>query len=254
MTADAPWWERGRHIDRRPFLIARNRIAAALRIWFAERDFIEADPSALVVSPGNETHLHAFATTQTLLGGGARRRYLHTSPEFACKKLLAAGETRLFVLSHVFRNGEAGPLHAPEFTMLEWYRARETYERLMDDCAALLRLAAGTTGARQAHWRGKACDLHARPERLTLAEAFARHCGVDVLAADRDALAATAARLGLRVAPDDGWSDLFTRLLADRIEPHLGVGRPTILCDYPASEAALARRKPADPRIGRAHV
>lgn len=245
----SPWWTPQRHADRRPFLLARNRIAAAVRRHFTDADFVEVDPATLVVSPGNETHLNAFATGLIDTGGAALPRYLNTSPEFACKKLLAAGETRLFTLSHVWRNGEGGPLHAPEFTMLEWYRAGATYDVIMDDCIGLLRLAAQTTGARQAIWKGRDCDLFAEAERLTLADAFARHCNVDLLAADRTALERAARGFGLHVATDDSWSDLFTRLLGERIEPHLGSGRPTILYEYPASEAALARRKPGDPRV-----
>lgn len=249
MTNLSEWWRPERHEDRRPFLLARNRIASGIRMHFASAGFIEVDPPALVVSPGNEVHLQAFATTMRDASGTAHPRYLHTSPEFACKKLLAAGERQIFTLSHVFRNGEGGPLHAPEFTMLEWYRAGETYEQIMADCADLLRLACRLTGVTAVHWRGKYCDPFAEPDRLTLADAFARYCSVDLLAADRDALAKVTLSFGLHVAPDDSWSDLFTRLLADRIEPHLGAGRPTILYEYPASEAALARRKPDDPRV-----
>ncbi len=126
------------HADRRPFLVARARIAAALRAWFAAQDFIEVETATLQVSPGNETHLHGFATE--LIGSAGERNalYLRTSPEFACKKLLAAGEERIFDFARVFRNRERTALHHPEFTLLEWYRANEGYERLMADCAALL--------------------------------------------------------------------------------------------------------------------
>jgi lysyl-tRNA synthetase class 2 len=249
IPAPSPWWRPDRHADRRPFLLARNRIVAALRAWFDGHDFIEVDPCALVVSPGNETHLHAFETAMTATGGASVPRYLHTSPEFACKKLLAAGEERFFTLAHVFRNREGGPLHAPEFTMLEWYRARAPYETLMDDCATFLRTAAEAAGTALLSWKGQMCDPHGVPERLTLAEAFARHCEIDLATADREALASRAVALGLRVAADDSWSDLFSRLLGEKIEPHLGFGRATILSEYPASEAALARKKPSDPRV-----
>ncbi len=247
--APSPWWNPARHADRRPFLIARNRIAAAIRSHFEARDFIEVDPGALVVSPGNETHLHAFATLEDRAGEGPLPRYLHTSPEFACKKVLAAGEPRLFTLSHVYRNREGGPLHAPEFTMLEWYRARSGYDAIMADCVALLRLAAVTTATDRLVWKGRCCDPFAEPETLTLEAAFWRHCNIGILETDREGLAAAARSFGLRVAADDTWSDLFSRLFADRIEPHLGFDRPTILTEYPASEAALARKKPSDPRV-----
>ena len=252
----SPWWSPSIHADRRPRLILRNRIVQGLRAHFSGLGFVEVEAAALQVSPGNETHLSAFATEVIGPDGERAPLYLHTSPEFACKKLLAAGEPRLFSLARVFRNRERGPLHHPEFTMLEWYRTGEPYTVLMRDCADLLRLAAETAGTTRFRWRGRSCDPVAPFERLTVAEAFARHAGIDLLATldaaggtDREALAAAVAGAGLRVAEDDTWADLFSRVLVARIEPHLGEGRPTILCEYPASEAALARRSPGDPRV-----
>src|SRR6185436_20151505 len=116
-----PFW--ARHADRRPFLLGRARIAAALRQFFAARDFIEVETAALVRSPGNETHLHAFASELVEPSAHRRQLYLRTSPEFACKKLLAAGERRIFEFARSFRNRERGALHHPEFTLVEWYRA-----------------------------------------------------------------------------------------------------------------------------------
>src|SRR6185295_4395781 len=145
----SPWWMPHVYADRRPFLLARSRITAAVRAWFAARDFAEVETAILQPSPGNEAHLHAFATE--LIDPGEKRTplYLHTSPEFACKKLLVAGEQRLFTFARVFRNRERGALHHPEFTMLEWYRANEPYNVLIDDCAALLAAAADTAGAKR---------------------------------------------------------------------------------------------------------
>ena len=257
MSVEAsPWWRPGIHADRRPLLLTRNRIAAAFRAHFARADFVEVEAAALQVSPGNEAHLSAFATEAGLPDGARAPLYLHTSPEFYCKKLLAAGEPRLFSLARVFRNRERGALHHPEFTMLEWYRAGAPYETLMADCAALLALAAETAGVRAFRYRGRQADPFAPFERLSLAEAFDRHAGIDLLATvsadgttDREALAAGVAARGLRVAPDDSWADLFSRVLVGLVEPHLGQARPTILCEYPVSEAALARPSPADPRV-----
>ena len=257
LSADLPpWWRPERHGAKRPFLLARNAITRAVRAWFEHQGFTEVETAALQVSPGNEAHLHAFATEAVGHDGGRTPYYLHTSPEFACKKLLAAGETKIFNLAKVWRNRERGPLHHPEFTMLEWYRAGEPYETLMADCAALLALAAETGGRRSFDFRGKAMDPFAEPERLTLAEAFDRMAGIDLTASigaggatDRDVLAAAAKGVGIRVADDDQWADVFSRVLVEKIEPNLGVGRATILCEYPVAEAALARAKPSDPRV-----
>jgi lysyl-tRNA synthetase class 2 len=250
-----PFWLPGVHAGRRPYLLARGRIAAALRAWFAARDFVEVETAALQVSPGNETHLHAFATELIGPDGQGHRLYLRTSPEFACKKLLAAGEPRIFDFARVFRNRERGALHHPEFTMLEWYRANEGYEVLMDDCAALLAEAAKAAGTKEFSFRGRTIDPFATPERLTVAEAFARHAGVDLLATicggegDRALLAAQAGKAGVAIAADDTWGDIFSRILAERIEPHLGNGRATILTEYPLPQAALARPKPGSDTV-----
>ncbi len=256
LTAPTPWWSPERHRDRRPRLLARGRIKAALRAWFEAGGFTEVEAAALQVSPGNEAHLHAFATELVGPGGETARLYLHTSPEFACKRLLAAGESAIFDFARVWRNRERGPLHHPEFTMLEWYRAGAPYEALMDDCAALLALAADTVAAPALTWRGRRCDPRLPPERITVAEAFERHARIDLLATmapdgatDREAMAAAARSVGERVDAEDTWADLFSRLIAGRVEPHLGQGRATILYDYPVAEAALARRSPRDPRV-----
>ena len=247
----SPWWAPHLYADRRPFLIGRARVTAALRAWFATRDFVEVETAILQVSPGNEAHLHAFATE--LIGDAGQRTplYLHTSPEFAAKKLLAAGEPRLFTFARVFRNRERSPLHHPEFTMLEWYRANENYDVLIDDCAALLAAAAEAVGAKRFAFRGREADPFAPPERLTVAEAFARYAGIDLLATldDRDALAIAAKGQGIRVAADDTWADIFSGVLVERIEPKLGIGRATILDEYPVCEAALARPAAHDPRV-----
>lgn len=251
----SPWWSPDRHADRRPFLMARQKITAALRGFFAEQDFVEVETPILQISPGNETHLKAFATELERPDGSRTPRYLHTSPEFTAKKLLAAGEARLFIFARVFRNGERTALHHPEFTMLEWYRAHQDYQSLMEDCAALLAVTAATVGATAFHFGGKACDVTLVPERLTVAEAFSRFAGIDLMqtvgvaANDRDGLRHAARAAGIRVAGDDSWADVFSRVMVEKIEPQLGIGRPTVLCDYPVSEAALARARPDDPRL-----
>ena len=255
-NSSPPWWRPDIHADRRPLLLARNRIQAAFRLFFADRDFVEVDTATLQVSPGNEAHLHAFASEAIGNDGKASPLYLHTSPEFACKKLLAAGEQRLFNFAHVYRNRERGPLHHPEFTMLEWYRVAESYNILMQDCAALIALAAKVSGIRLFSYAGLTCDPVAEPERLSVADAFSTYAGIDLLASvapdgsvDRSGLAGQLQAAGIRFADDDNWNDMFSRVLVEKIEPRLGVGRVTILDRYPICEAALARPTADDPRV-----
>jgi lysyl-tRNA synthetase class 2 len=254
--SSASWWRADIHAARRPRLLARGAITKAVRGWFEAGGFTEVETASLQVSPGNEAHLHAFATQMIDLSGPAVPLYLHTSPEFACKKLLAAGERAIFDFARVWRNRERGPLHHPEFTMLEWYRADAPYEALMDDCAALLALAASTVEQDTFTWRGRTMDPFAAPERLTVTQAFERFAGLDLLATvaadgstDRDALASAVRASGIRVADDDTWTDVFSRVMVEKVEPNLGLGRATILCEYPACEAALARLSPRDPRV-----
>jgi len=221
--------------------VARNRIISDIRAWFAAQDFLEVDTPTLQISPGNEAHLHGFETKLIHTDGTASKRYLHTSPEFACKKLLAAGEGRIFFLGHVFRNREQTPTHAPEFTMLEWYRAAAPYRAIIEDTLALVRLAARETTF---NWRGRVCDPLAEAEWLTVAEGFQKYAGVDLLSTlvgnqpDRDALANVSP---VAFQKDESWSDIFSRIMVEKVEPHLGNGRVTVFYEYPSCEAALAR-------------
>src|SRR4029079_3960311 len=209
----SPWWSAARHLDRKPFLLARGEIMRAIRAWFDEQGFLEVETNVLQVSPGNETHLHAPRTELARADGGRAPRYLRTSPEFACKKLLAAGEARIFEFARVFRDRERGDLHLPEFTMLEWYRANTGYDAIMADCIAVIAHAAQATGIGRFVFRGKTADPFAEPELLTVAQAFERFAGIDLLAtisngaSDRAALAA-AARGRVRITDDDTWSDI----------------------------------------------
>jgi lysyl-tRNA synthetase class 2 len=251
-----PWWSPKTHAERRPLLLARNRIKTGLQGWLAQEGFTEVDPSALVVSPGNEAHLHGFATLAIGNDGVGMPRYLHTSPEFAMKKLLAAGETRIAAFAHVFRNRERGALHSPEFTMLEWYRVGQGYQVLMTDVVAFAQLAVQAATAPVLRFRDRVCDPFQPFERLSVAEAFQLYAGVDLMATmdsqgetDLAAMGDELDRVGIRRAQDDTWSDMLSRVLAQAVEPHLGLGRLTVLDQYPAAEAALARRVPSDPRL-----
>jgi lysyl-tRNA synthetase class 2 len=252
-----PWWSPENHTDRRPLLLRRGAIKASIRGHFLASGFTEVECGALVVSPGNETHLHAFETGLTGPDGTVLPLYLHTSPEFAAKKLLAAGETTIFEFARVFRNRERGRLHAPEFTMLEWYRAHEDYTSVIQDSLALLKLAADAAGVAKLGYRdGATCDPRADADWITVADAFVHLAGIDLMATlspdgigDANALRSRARRGGIDVADDDDWSDMFSKILTLRIEPRLGMERPCILYEYPVCEAALARVSPRDARV-----
>ena len=251
------WWRPDRFALRRAMLDKRGQILAAVRSFFTDRGFVEVDTPALQVSPGLEPHLRAFATKlHDPQQGQAALRYLHTSPEFAMKKLLAAGMSRIWQLAHVFRDGERSATHHPEFSMLEWYRVGASYRDLMEECAALVRACQHAAGAQVLSWRGHAADATGDWRRISVADAFQEHCGLDLLATapdplhpDTDRLAAAAIGIGIIPHPEDDWETLFFRIFLDRIEPLLGLGAPTILYDYPLSMAALARRHRDDPRL-----
>ncbi|WP_375309155.1 EF-P lysine aminoacylase EpmA [Bradyrhizobium sp. A5] len=250
----SPFWSRSRHLDRRPFLQARGAITGALRGFFVEQGFVEVETSVLQVSPGNETHLHAPRTELLRPDGSRARRYLRTSPEFACKKLLAAGEERIFEFARVFRDRERGDLHLPEFTMLEWYRAGAPYDAIMTDTVLVIARAAQATGIGTFSFRGRTADPFAEPELLTVAGAFERFASIDLLSTisgseGKRAALAEAAGGKVRVAGDDTWSDIFSKVLVEHVEPKLGQGRLTILFEYPSPEAALARVTAGDVRV-----
>src|SRR3979490_2649304 len=214
----SPWWSATRHADIRPFLAARSAITRAIRAWFDEQGFCEVETGILQVSPGNETHLHAPRTELTSADGARATRYLRTSPEFACKKLLAAGEPKIFEFARVFRDRERGDLHLPEFTMLEWYRANAAYDVVMADSVVLIARAAQATGIGRFSFRGRSADPFAEPELLTVTAAFERFAGIDLPATipsgqgDRAALAA-AAREQVRITDADTRSDIFNKVL-----------------------------------------
>ena len=238
-----PIWHPESLAARLPFLRRRALLAEATRAFFRARGFTEVETPYAVPTPGEEVHLRPFATERLRPDGTREQLWLHTSPEFAMKKLLVAGAGPIFQLARVWRNGEASALHAPEFTMLEWYQPGLSFTGLMDQTEALLRAVLPPTVT----CRGISTDL-SRFERLTLADAFARHVGADLLATAGDA-AALAAQAGTALRPNETWEDLFFRLLLERVEPHLGRAHPTFLTHFPAAQAALARRDPADTRV-----
>lgn len=221
--------------DRLPRLQQRAAIVHEIRCFFRERSFLELETPARVVCPGLEPHLFPLPA--------GKDRWLITSPELHLKRALAAGAERIFELARVWRGEESGPWHLTEFTMLEWYRAFSGLEHLIEDLKELfprLALAAGIPPERV-----PGCDLRQPFERLTVREAVARWSGIDLAGLlKRSALAQALATLGIESSAEDDWDDLFFRLFLKRVEPHLGSGRVTILSEYPASQAALAKVRP----------
>ncbi|MSP52202.1 MAG: EF-P lysine aminoacylase GenX [Alphaproteobacteria bacterium] len=257
MAEQQPWWRPDVYARRRANLASRAKVTRALRAWFDSEGFIEVETPALQVSPGLEPHLKAFRTElHDPNAAGARTLYLHTSPEFAMKKLLVAGEPKIFQLTHAFRDGERSNSHHPEFTMLEWYRTQVDYRTLWRDCESLLGRALAQGGRGIFTHRGLESEPRQPWQYLTVAEAFARYAAIDLFATIADPgrsearrLAAEATRIGVRVAASDSWDDVFFRVFLERIEPHLGHPAPTILYDYPISQAALARPSASNPQV-----
>lgn len=242
-AAGGQGWNPAAVAARLPRLRRRAALAAATRAFFAARDYLEVETPYAVRTPGEEVHLRAFRTEAIAPGGGRRPLWLNTSPEFSMKKLLAAGSGRIFQLARVWRNEEGSDTHAPEFTMLEWYRPQATLGDLMYETEAYLRAVLPPAVT----CRGITTALD-RFERLSVAEAFHRFAGIDVLATAGDAQALAAAA-GLSLRDGEDWEDLFFRIMLDRVEPHLGRACPTFLTGWPAPLAALARLDVCDPRV-----
>lgn len=240
------------------FLLGRERGVRAIREYFQSLGFLEVNTPALQRSPGLEPHLQAFATE--LVHPIQRVRlplYLHTSPEFAMKKLLVGGFEKIFQIAQVFRNGERSHTHHPEFSMLEWYRTGSTYLDIMNDCEGLIRSVATAVQGKDPllQWQGKTAGVSEPFERITVVEAFQRYASVDLevcldnLEPSSGPIRKACEGLGISTVKDDRFEDIFFRIFLEKIEPKLGIQRPTFLYDYPVSMAALSRPKASDPRF-----
>jgi len=238
------------------FLAERALILNQIRSHFNSRGFLEVETPLLVRSPGMEPTLEAFRTRFTPLGNApSQDLYLPTSPEFHMKRLLADGYKRIYQITRAFRNEELGPLHNPEFTILEWYRADCGYEAIMEDCEVLVRDAADTTGGNSARRTirraDRVIDLDVPWERLTVRDAWLHYTGIDLeRAMDAEMLREAGQALQIPdLRPGDSWDVLYFKIFLARIEPNLGWDRPLILHEYPACMAALARSKPDSPGV-----
>jgi len=253
MTAYSPTWKTVRTNPRlaAPRLV-RERVIDAIRSFFKDRGYHEVETPLLVRHPGMEPYLDAFQTSWTTARGERFAGYLTTSPEYAMKKLLAAGLGPIFQICKSFRNGEeVSALHNPEFTILEWYRPHADYTDLMRECEDLVRQVARAVHPEAGgvlNYQGKRIDLESPWERLTVREAFRRYADVD-LVRDADRLGDVARAKGYAIEPATTWEQAFHQIFLNEIEPRLGRQRPTLLHDYPISMAALARPSPADPSL-----
>ena len=246
------WWLPDNFEKKRLMLEKRAEVIKALRRFFEARDFTEVHTPALQICPVMDAHIHAFKTTLYGIGqSSAQEMYLHTSPEFDMKKLLATRIERIYQMCPVYRNREESSLHAPEFMLLEWYRSGTDYHALMEDCETLLSEIAQAVDITHYRYKDMSCNPYNPIERISVTEAFARYAGIDLLAylEDRDSFAEAAKDIGIRVIVSDKWDDIFHAVMAEKIEPNLGQGVATILYDYPVSMASLSRRKPDDPRF-----
>ncbi len=238
----------------RQFLV-REQVCDGIRSFFKSHDFHEVETPLLVEHPGTEPYLEVFETS--LLHGDGKKQpaFLLTSPEYAMKKLLVAGMGPIFQICKSFRNGEGkSSRHNPEFTILEWYRPNADYQAMMNDCEQLLLHLLHIIHPQQRDtfltYQGRSYDLSAPWERLSVAEAFHKYVGVavdELLSVEK--LRQVAKQKGYRVNEQTTWEAVYNQLLLNEIEPHLGVQKPTILYDYPASQASLSRRKKDDPRF-----
>lgn len=225
------WWHPQNFEAKKEHLKARQNIIKAARSYFNGQGFDEVQTPVLQVMASPDTHIHAFETTKWARNlKPVETLGLHTSPEIAMKKLLVAGMERIYQICPVFRNGEEGDWHSPEFTMLEWYRVNTDYTAMMDDCEALIKsLGIEHFGA---------CNVMGEWERLSVAQAFQDYAQIDILGGIKE----QASEIGIRVIETDTFEDVFHAVMAEKIEPFLGKNNPTILYDYPVSMAALAKK------------
>lgn len=239
-----------------PFLLQRNKIIKAIKKFFDDKNFIEVDTPILQYSPGMEVHIKAFQTKFVNINGKEETTlYLHTSPEFAMKKLLSYNMEKIYQFTHTFRNEIISPTHYPEFTMLEWYRLNADYNILMKDCEEILKIGLKSIGKDYYENGGNKCYMEKGIEKLSIAEAFEKYCKIDIFETIDDKenpsvkmLKPKAEELGISVSEKDSWDDIYEKLMMEYIEKNLGIGKPTILYEYPIHQAALSKAKKGDER------
>ncbi len=231
----------------------REQVYAGIREYFTRQGFHEVETPLLVAAPGTEPFLEVFETTLLRPNQPNQRGFLLTSPEYAMKKLVAAGSGPIYQICKSFRNGEGeSSRHNPEFTMIEWYRPNADYTAIMEDCERMFVHLVEQQGKdiKKFVYQGKSYDLTTPWPRMSVAEAFEKYVGIDAYTLlDEEKLKKVAAEKGYQVLPATTWEQAYNQLMLNLIEPHLGEEKPMFLYDYPASQAALARPKASDPRF-----
>jgi len=207
----------------------RSKIIQQIRNFFTKQDFLEVETPIMNKIPGMEPYLTPFETKFT----DNTQLFLNTSPELQMKKLLAQGYEKIFNISKVFRNGETGgPMHNPEFTMLEWYHTEANYHNLMQDCEDLI----------------NTLKPYPKFKKISTRELFLQHCDIDLLQnRDYTKFKNTADTKGFDTNACRNWDDIFFKLFLNHIEKTLGYNAPTIVYDYPSTQAALAKKSSIEP-------
>jgi len=226
--------------------LKRSNYIQKIRDFFKSIDFIEVETPIMVKTPGMEPHLNPFETSFISIHGEKTPVYLNHSPELQMKKLLGKGFERIFNLTKVFRNGEyGGGLHNPEFTMLEWYRQKADYLNIMKDTENLITsLAKNST----IEYQGEKIDLTPPWPKISVHELFLKKCNIDLLEnKDFDQFKKTAEQKGHDTKGCQDWDDIFFKIFLNHIEPDLGKNNPVFIYDYPASQAALAKKSSKNP-------
>ena len=247
---------RDREMDWTVFRL-RARILRSIRRFFDSKGFLEIDAPLLTPCPTLDANIRSIQSVAHDNRNESKPMFLHTSPEHAMKKLLAAGADRIYFLGKVFRDGECTRLHNPEFTMLEWYRSEATYEDIINDTQEVVHAVANDVfDAEHLKYQGKKIDLSLPWDRITLRDLFVHETGIDLENyRTADSLKEAAASLDVHYQEDDDWETLFFRIFLEKIERKLGFPKPVFLLDYPLSMGLMARRKPENPRwVERAEI
>jgi lysyl-tRNA synthetase class 2 len=239
------WWHPDHFARKIPFLEKRAKIIKSIRTYFDDLGYTEVETPALQHSAVMDPHIKAFETEFISPNQSETRRlFLHTSPEFAMKKMLVGGMKKIYQICKTFRNAEDSPNHSPEFTMIEWYHTGLSYEDLMQECVGLMRAVTDVPYK----FRGMESDAHQPWEIISVCEAFQKyaHINLESVLNDLDGFKKLAGDL---YHEGDEWDDIFFRVFLEKIEPNLGHPVPTIIYDYPIHMASLSRPKQSDPRF-----